>query len=263
MKQHTIYTACLSLALMLLAACNKDKNDFFYKGDNLPFSIRGYNGSNEKLNVKLDTSTIKEAIGDNTSFEISDAFTFFGNNNKVKLSISEAGTGKLVLEKELKKEDGPAKLSLFYMDGIVSDFPEKPTVENGKLKITYMFLPVATNYTEPVDIAFTKYYWTPQVFEEMARIKNLKPYEFSQPITFPTFSTGRQEYNGALTIVTFQVRIYKAGTNELYTEGSDYTWHPTLSSPPKPTASVANSKLYIFMESPDDNTMTFYTKLDQ
>lgn len=264
MKQYRLTRICLSIAIILLAACNKGMNDYYYKADNLPFSCRGYNGSTEDLTIKMDTSTLPFSIYASSPFQFSSAYTFSDDQKKsVKLSISEASTGKLVIEKEMKKEDGAAQLNFFYMDGRVGEWPEKPASEADKLKIIYMFMPQLTNYSEPVDIVFGKYFVTPQVFEEITRIKSLKPYEFSEPAIFPTFSTARQEYNGVMTSVSFVVRIFKAGTNTPYIDGTEYTWHPINSTAPKPAASTPNSKLYIFQEQPAGNIMRFYTRLEQ
>jgi hypothetical protein len=263
MKKHIIHITCLGVAILLLAACNKGENDFFYKEELFPVAFKGYNGSNEDLIIKLDTFTSDLFLSANTSFNSSTAFSFYGSKNTVKLTVSEKSTGKPVLEKELKKEDGNAILSFFYLDGRVGDMPEKPAVEEGKVRIIYMFIPAVTQYSEPVDIVFGKYYITPQVFEEKARINNLKPYEFSEPATIPTFSVARQEYNGVMTSALFSVRIYKAGTNIPYIDGTEYSWNVLNSTAPKPASSNPSSKLYIFSEQPVGNVMRFSTRLEQ
>jgi len=254
---HTILTG---IFLLILAACNKGKDDFLFKGDMVPVLLKGYNGSNEALEIKLDTFKIKYPVSPNSSFELIDAYTFHGNTSKIKLAITEAGTGKVVLEKEIKKGDRPIPIRFFYINGKVNYLPEKPTVEAGKIKISYLFMPTLTNYTAPVDIVLIKYYFTPKVFEEIVRIKNVKPYEFSEPVTISTFSTATQEYNGQPTPIMFKAYIYKAGTNEFYTTGMEYTWHATSSSAPTPPASVASSNLYIFNESTVGSSIRF-TKL--
>ncbi|MBO9633111.1 MAG: hypothetical protein J7578_08325 [Chitinophagaceae bacterium] len=265
MKHHTSIAFCLGLglAIILLMGCNKGMNDYFYKGDNLPIAFKGYNGSSEALTITIDTSKLPFPITSSSPFQFSSAYTFSGDRSSVKLSVTEEATGKVVIEKELKKEDGPAELNFLYMDGRVSAWPEKPATEADKIKIIYMFMPQLTNYTEPVDIVFGKYFVTPQVFEEVTRIKSLKPYEFSETAVFPTFSTARQEYNGVMTSVSFVVRIFKAGSNTPYIDGTEYTWHPINSTAPKPAASIPSSKLYIFMEQPLGNIMRFYTRLEQ
>lgn len=264
MKNYKLLPVILSSAIILLAACNKGMNDYFYQTDNLPVALKGYNGSTENLVVKLDTFRFPQEFSGSSAFQFASAYTFSDNQKRsVKLTVTEAGTGKLVLEKELKKEDGPAEINFFYMDGKVGAWPEKPATEPEKIKIMYMFIPQLTNYSEPVDICFGKYFATPQVFEEITRIKNLKPYEFSEPAVFSTFSTARQEYNGVMTTVSFVVRIFKAGTNTPYIDGTGYTWHPINSTAPKPGASTGSSKLYIFQEQLLGNIMRFYTRLDQ
>ncbi|MGN6416232.1 MAG: hypothetical protein ACTHMC_01985 [Pseudobacter sp.] len=264
MKHYKLIPAFLSTAIMLLSACNKGMNDYFYKTDNLAIALKGYNGSTEALEIRLDTSRYPHELAASNPFQLSSAYTFYDNQkNSVRLSVTEKSSGKLVLEKELKKEDGPAQVNFLYMDGKVSAWPDKPVTEPEKIKIMYMFIPQITNYSEPVDICFGKYFATPQVFEEITRIKSLKPYEFSEPAVFPTFSTARQEYNGVMTTVSFVVRIFKAGTNIPYIDGTEYTWHPINSTAPKPPAGTASSKMYIFNEQLSGNIMRFYTRVDQ
>ncbi|HVI46088.1 MAG TPA: hypothetical protein VM802_14525 [Chitinophaga sp.] len=248
------------IATFLLAACNKDNDNFLYQEHVLPITIRGYNATQEPLTVKVDTITLSTAL--EASFAESGAFTFKGDQDVVKLNISEKNTGKLVLEKEYKKGDDAAALSFLYMDGKVSDMPEKPAVVADKISLVYMFMPNVTNYSEPVDIVIGKYFVTPKVFEEITRIRNVKPNEFSQATTISTFTTGKQDYNGVMTSVSFQVRIYKAGTNKPYVDGTAYTWNDISTSAPKPVSSAASSKLYIFSEFPSGSSMRFNTRLD-
>lgn len=210
----------------------------------------------------MGSAAFRSPIQPNTSFNLSDAYSFNSVENKIKLNIFENGTGKLVLEKELKKEDGEAKVNFLYMDGKISSMPTKPAVETDKISLVYMFQPTITNYTEPVDFVIGKYYVTPQVFEELARAKNVKPNEFSTPVSIGTFSTARQDYNGVMTSVSFVIRICKAGTNIPYVDGTSYTWNALNSTAPKPSASIASSKLYIFSEAPAGNIMRFATRLD-
>lgn len=259
---HRIYTLLAGLCLVAFTACNKGADDFLYKGDNVPVSIKGYNGSSEELEVTIDTFKVPALASANALIDLNAAYTFWGDQQTARMVITEKATAKKVLEKELKKGDGPTTLRFLYMNGQVSDMPEKPEAEAGKLKISYMFRPTLTNYTAPVDIALVKYYFTPKVFEEVARIKNVKPYEFSEPFTLPTFSTAVQPYNGVNTSVLFRAYIYKAGTNEFYTEGSAYTWHATSSAVPTPVASTASSKLYIFSESEAAGSIRFTKNLE-
>lgn len=251
----------LGMAAFLLVACNKGNDNFLYNEQVLPISIRGYNATTEELTVKVDTFNARQTIGAG-SFALTEGFIFKGNQQAVKLSIGEKSTGKLVLEKELKKSDSAVNLSFLYMEGKVSDMPEKPAIENEKISLIYMFVPDVTKYSEPVDFVIGKYFVTPKVFEEVTRIKNVKPNTFSEAATFSTFSTARQDYNGVMTSVLFQVRIYKTGTNIPYTDGTAYTWNETSSTAPKPAASAASSKLYIFSEAPSGTFMRFFTRLD-
>ncbi len=260
MKSNKIYLVGLGIVMLALGACNKEEQ--FYKDELYRINLTGYNGSNEALEVKVGPIAFNSSIGANTSFELNDAYTFNSSENKTKLSITEKASGKIVLEKELKKEDREAKVRFLYMDGKIGPMPTKPAVENDKVTLVYMFQPTVTNYTEPVDVVLGKYYVTPQVFEELARIKNVKPYEFSTPVSIATFSTARQDYNGIMTSVSFSVRIYKAGTNIPYVDGTSYTWNALNSNAPKPSPSTASSKLYIFSEAPLGNIMRFSTRLE-
>lgn len=263
MKLNKLYLSCLSILMLALTACNKADQDFLYKDELFSISMNGYNASNEELMVKLDTISLPATLQPNALFASTNAYTFRPTENRIKLRVTEKTSGKLVLERELKKEDRAATVNFLYIDGRTGPMPEKPAVEAGKLKLIYMFQPTVTNYTEPVDFVIGKYYWTPKVFEELARAKNVKPYEFCPPIILPTFSVARQEYNGVMTAVTFVVRIYKAGTDIPYTDGTAYTWNPQLSTAPKPGASNPSSKLYIFSEGPTGDSMRFFTRLDQ
>lgn len=252
----------LGMVVFMLAACNKDNNNFLYKEQILPILIKGYNATKESLTVKVDTINSSGILREESSFEQFESFTFKGDQHAVKLRISEKSTGKLVLEKEVKKEDEAVSLNFLYMDGKVSDMPDKPAVADEKISLLYMFVPNITNYSEPVDFVIGKYFVTPKIFEETTRIKNVKPNEFSQAATISTFSTARQEYHGVMTSVSFQVRICKAGTNTPYVDGTAYPWNDISSTAPKPSSSVASSKLYIFSEFPSGNIMRFSTRLD-
>ncbi|MBC9930284.1 hypothetical protein [Chitinophaga qingshengii] len=243
-----------------LLACNKKEPDFLYEDNMLAVTVKGYNGSEESLEVKLDTFHVTQA--DPGKFDATKGCIIPFSQSTVNLSITEKGTGKVVMNKALKKEDSPATFEFFYFNGQMNKMPEIPAFEEGKIKISYMFNPTVTHYTEPVDIVLGKYYFTPKVFEEIARIKNVKPNEFSAPVSIPTFSTTGQTYNGQPTPVLFLVYVYKAGTNEFYTAGSAYTWHATSTTAPKPAASAASSRIYIFEEAPAGNSMRFVKKLE-
>jgi hypothetical protein len=262
MKKNITTWFFLGMAAILLAACTKNNDNYFYNDQLFPLTIKGYNGSGEQLIVKIDTNTLPLPINAQSSFSIAQSFLFKGEQQTLKLHVSEKSTGKVVLEKEFKKEDSIAYLNILYMDGKVSNMPEKPAIANDKISLIYMFIPNVTNYSQPVDFAIGKYYATPAVFEELARIKNVKPNEFTEAVTIPTFSVARQEYNGVLTNVSFHVRIFKAGTNTPYTDGSSYVWNNLTSTAPKPAASTASSKLYIFSELPSGTQMRFNTRLD-
>jgi hypothetical protein len=247
MNVHKICLACLGFIGLLLAGCNKGGDVFLYKGDLLPVTLKGYNGSNQTLEAKIDTFLLT-IMGGNATFNSGKPYLFSGNEDSVKLRVYEQATGKTVLERIIRKREKAVTISFFYMDGELGEMPEKPEAQNGKIRITWLFKPTKTNYSEPVDIAIGKYYFTPKVFEEMARVKNVKPNEFSEVVTLPApFFTSPGLYNGQSTSIVFRAYIYKAGTNEFYTQGTGYTWDAS-STIPVPSAATASSKLYIFNE---------------
>jgi hypothetical protein len=260
MKMNKLLLGYMSVMLLALVACKKSEQ--FYKDDLFGIKLTGYNGSGESLVIEAGNIAFPEVIFPNTRFEQNDAYMFNSTENKIKLRVTEKSSGKLVLEKELHKEERSAHVNFLYMDGKIGPMPDKPAVEKDKISLVYMFQPTLTNYKEPVDFAIGKYFVTPQVFEELGRAKNVKPYEFSTPVSIPTFVGGRQEYNGVMTSVSFSVRIYKAGTNIPYVDGTSYTWNVLNSTAPKPVSDVASSKLYIFSESPLGNIMRFLTRLE-
>ncbi|MEQ7800191.1 hypothetical protein ABDJ41_10295 [Pedobacter sp. ASV1-7] len=261
MKLNKLYFACMGMLILLLAtACNKGEVEFLYKGDMLPVTLKGYNGSSEQLIVKIDTFKFKYELGENSTINLSDAYTFPEDKNKAILTISERSTGKLVLERELDRKDGPTTISLLYIDGKVSDMPEVPAVEEGKVKMYYMFVPNVTNFTGLVDIEAVKIDNLSGAIERIGRINNVKPFEFTaEQLTFSTFKTGIQEINGVRQAWNLYLRIYKAGTNEYYTNGTGYTWHENSSNPGKAAASTASSTLYIVGEAPSGTQMRFRT----
>lgn len=245
MKTATLIFALIA-SLLTLSSCKKD-GEIQDTRKVLAVSFSILNVGSTPLEAMIDTFRIEIPTG---RFDLTRAFPLPGTQRSMKLSITEKETGKPVIEKELKKEDGRADISFFYMNGEMGKVPEVPPVEDGKIKIIYMFRPVKTNYAEPVDIALGKYYLAPKVFEEITRIKNVKANEFTEPVTISTFPIAGQQYNGQPSAISFQVYIYKAGTNELYTQGTGYTWSPTGSTAPKPSSLKASSKLYIFSEAP-------------
>lgn len=257
---YILFAVVTGTLLTTLLACSKQQHDFLYEDNMLAVTVKGYNASNETLAVKLDTFAVTDVPPG--QFDATKGCIVPVGQSTLQLSITETGTGKPVMNKVLKKEDSPANIEFFYFNGQVSKMPEIPAFENDKIKISYLFTPTVTKYAEPVDIVLGKYYFTPKVFEEITRIKNVKPNEFSTPVTISTFPTTGQVYNGQPTAVLFLVYIYKAGTNEFYTAGSGYTWHATATTAPKPAASTAASRVYIFEEAPVGNSMRFAKKLE-
>ena len=255
---YTIYA--LMTGLLLLSGCSKGKEEFYYKESVVPVRMKGYNGSDDFLEIKLDT--FRFDYPPNQPFDYTVAWSFTGSQDNVALRVSEKTTGKLVLEQILKKNDGFVKVGFLYLDGKRSDLPEPPAIEEGKVKIRYLFRPTLTNYGEPVDIALVKYYAIPKVFEEVGRLKNVKPNEVSDVISIPTFSTDGQQYNGQNTPVLFRAYIYKAGTNQFYTQGTNYTWHATSSKVPLPSPSVTSAGVYVFCEDYLGNSIRFTKNLE-
>lgn len=264
MKLNKIYLIrMMSIMLFLLAAagCSKNNNDFFYKGNMVPVTVKGFNASEEELLVKLDTFKYKDGLKPGKVFDQTQAYTFLGDDKPITLKVTEKSSEKVVLEKQVKKGDGPTTINFFYMDGKVSDMPQPLPIEEGKIKISYLFKPLLTKYKEPVDIAFIKYYFFPKVSEEIVRLKNVKPNEFSETVTIPTFPSSGL-YNGKKTPILFRAYIYKAGTNDFYTDGTAYTWNTISSTAPTPDSPTASSKAYIFFDYANDTDITFQTLLE-
>ena len=247
MNLNKIGLTSLCAMVLVLLGCSKGDPVFLYKGDIFFVTLKGFNGSNEKLQVKIDTVKV-QLLSANSTFSQGAPYLFPDGQDSTKLTVYEEGTGKLLLERIVRRGQKPVTINFFYMDGKVGDMPDKPEAQDGKIRITWLFKPTKTNYTEPVDIVIGKYYFTPKVFEEVTRLKNVKPNEFSEVVTLPApFFTSPGLYNGQSTVITFRAYIYKAGTNEFYTQGMGYTWDAT-STVPLPSVSAASAKLYIFSE---------------
>ncbi|ULT25669.1 hypothetical protein KUH03_01270 [Sphingobacterium sp. E70] len=186
------------------------------------------------------------------------------NKQHLKFIMKSKVTDKILLEREIKATDTATEtnLNLIYMNGKVGDFPVIPAPVEGNVQLIYMFQSNMLNYREPVDIVFKKYYFIPKVFEEVIRIKKLKPNEFSQPISFAPFPLGVQEYNGQKTPVLFRAHIYKAGTDIPYTVGTSFQFDPLISVAPTPSPTKAASKLFIINEAPVNNMIQFNKVLE-
>ena len=258
MKKKNIGFILLAAMALFVAACDKG-DDFLYKEKMLSFALSGYNGSGQDLEVQIDTLQKKFYLS-NGKFNANAAYTFPEGKSTVHMTVREK-SGKVVLEKDVKKEEGTFKLNFFYLNGQVGDMPAPPPFEEGKIKLKYMWMPTQTKYTGPVDIAVGKLYFLPKVFEELARVKNVKPGEFCETISIDPFPTAGQTYNGQPTPVLFVIYIYKAGTNEFYTNGTGYDWSITTTAP-KPSANVASTRMYIFSENPAGSLMAFVKNLE-
>lgn len=115
MKTNKLFLACMSVMLLALAAC--ERSEQFYKDELFGINLTGYNGSGDTLITKLGDITFPDGILPNAKFEQNNAYTFKSTESKIKLSVIEKATGKLVLDKELHKQDGRAKVNFLYMDG--------------------------------------------------------------------------------------------------------------------------------------------------
>jgi len=250
MKTQPILTATAIYFFLLftLLSCNKGGDDLLYSSNVHMVNLSGYNNSEEELILQLDTF----------------AATVTPPFSRIEFGAKSKATDKILLQREIKASDTTLEtnLNVIYMDGKVADFPAVPAPVEGKVQLIYMLQSNILNYREPVDIVFGKFYFTPKVFEEVIRIKNLKPNEFSKPIAFDPFPLGIQDYNGQKTSVLFRAYIYKAGTDIPYSEGSSYTFNQLTSGAPVPSPTTSISKLFIINEAPLNNTMRFNKVLE-
>lgn len=266
MKTKIILTAtAISFFLLFtLLSCNKGGDDLLYHSNVHMINLSGYNNSNEELILQLDTfsATVTPAFS-KIAFGANYNFNDPGKQH-LKFTMKSKATDKILLKREIRANDTAVttNLNIIYMDGKVADFPTLPAPVEGKVQLIYMLQSNILNYSEPVDIVFGKYYFTPKVFEEVIRIKNLKPNEFSQPITFDPFPLGIQDYKGEKTSVLFRAYIYKAGTNIPYTEGSPFEFSLLTSGAPVPSPTKAISKLFIINEAPLNNIIRFNKVLE-
>lgn len=259
MKTQPILTATAIYFFLLftLLSCNKGGDDLLYSSNVHMVNLSGYNNSEEELILQLDTfaATVTPPF---SRIEFGAKYNFNAiSKSSLKFIMKSKATDKILLQREIKASDITLEtnLNVIYMDGKVADFPAVPAPVEGKVQLIYMLQSNILNYREPVDIVFGKFYFTPKVFEEVIRIKNLKPNEFSKPIAFDPFPLGIQDYNGQKTSVLFRAYIYKAGTDIPYSEGSSYTFNQLTSGAPVPSPTTSISKLFIINEAPLNNTM--------
>lgn len=259
-QKNPIYI--LLIILITLLSCSKENGEFLYNKRMITVSISGYNASENTLEVKIDTFTVEQTIGRNNPINFGAAYTFSDDQKEIEMTITEKESGKIVLEKTLIKGSDPIKLSYLYLEGKLHDFPIIPPKEDGKIRVQYIYMPKNLEYKGPVDIAFGKYYLTPKVYVEFARLKNVKPFEVSESISFDTFSTVGQTYNGQPTATFFRAYLYKAGTNEFVTAGTSYNWNLLSSAVPVPSATSASSKFFIFSDYIYNNNIMFSKNLE-
>ena len=258
--QKVLNALAIMISALFILSCEKGIDNFIYKGKMLTIMVSGYNASDEELELKIDTFRSKIISTANSTINYYNAYTFLEDKKEIKLTITEKSSGKILTEKTLNKDSAPPNISMFYSNGIVSEYPKKPAVEEGKIQLRYLYRPKTTFYQGPVDIVFVKYYFTPKVFEEFARLKNVKPNEISDLITFPTMNLQGLTYNGQKTAVLFKAYLFKAGTNEFITNGTENNWHLSNSSVPVPSAKDASSKFYIFSDYIANNNNIMFTK---
>lgn len=147
------YAVLTGAFLLVLVACNKREDDFFYTGEALTVKLIGYNGSSEELEIKVDTFKFKRTVSANETINQSDAYLFTDNQRTAKLTVTEKGTGKLVLERELEKSEKNVTVNLFYTnDGIV---PYNPPPVNPNTNIVGVFITKNQQTITTADIAVT------------------------------------------------------------------------------------------------------------
>lgn len=148
-----IFYALLTGFLMVLAACSKDEDKFLYKGDMLPVTIKGYNGSSEELVVKIDTFKFKFGLLPQQALNQSDAYTFIGDKETALLTITEKASGKVVLERQLKKDEKNVAINLFYTNEGLIDYNPPPINPNANIVGVFITKNEQTNVN--ADIAIT------------------------------------------------------------------------------------------------------------
>jgi hypothetical protein len=265
MKTIKIFYAVLTGAILLvMAACNKGENDFVHQSGAAVLNLTGHNGSTQQLVVKIDTVEFTDYIM-RANAKIAQSHPYLlKNKTEVSYSITEQSTGKLLLEGKLRKGEIKNINMIYLLGKVIDNMPALPAVEEGKVKMYYMFVPTVTNYTGLVDIEAVRIDNISGAIEKIGRINNVKPFEFSsEPLIFSTFKTGIQEVNGVRQAWNLYLRIYKAGTSEYYTNGTGYTWHENSSNPGKAAAATASSTLYIVGEAPSGTQMRFSTIYSQ
>lgn len=265
MKTRKIfYTLLVGAILLVTSACNKADEELVNQSSAAVLNLTGHNGSSQQLVVKIDTVEFTDYLmRANTKITQSHPY-LLKNRTEVPYSITEQSTGKVVLEGKLRKGEIKNINMIYLLDKVIDNMPTLPPVEDGKVKMYYMFVPTVTNYTNFVDIEAVKIESISGAIERVGRINNVKPFEFSaEPLIFSAFKTGIQDVNGVRQAWNLYLRIYKAGTNEYYTNGTNYTWHENSSSPGKAAAGTASSTLYIVGEAPSGTQMRFSTIYSQ
>ncbi|MGM1430192.1 hypothetical protein ACS126_13105 [Sphingobacterium lactis] len=114
---NRLYILLVSTMLLSLGACDKNDEKFFYDTEATSILIKGYNGSNENLEVQIDTFKFKSLIAPNENISQTEKFIFTPDQASAKLLIKEKSTGKIILEKELKKGESQVEISVPYFDG--------------------------------------------------------------------------------------------------------------------------------------------------
>lgn len=151
--KNKVYALLLGTFLLLIAACNKGEDNFLYKEEVLVVNLIGYNGSDEDLEVKIDTFSFKYPIPSQQTIDQSDAFTLTGSQARAKLTVTEKNTGKIVLERGVEKSEKIVTVNLFYTnDGIA---PYNPPSVNPNTNIVGLFITKNQQPITTADIAIT------------------------------------------------------------------------------------------------------------
>jgi hypothetical protein len=228
---------CIILVLLLtLAGCQKDDN-FVIKGEAFSFVISGYNGSNNGLEITIDTMTLSSLIEANREFKRTDQYVFPDGQNQIKLTVKEKETNTLVYETEVKRGEYSKTINLTYVNGQLIEKPVLPADIDGIRQVSYLFLPSTSNYSGEVDIVYfkkTEYIENNQFVlekeEELAKV-TVKPYAFSAFLQAPVFEGGRTEIDGKVYFINPSLKILKSGTNIPYYTDAGFNIEPGSSVP--------------------------------
>lgn len=237
MKLLNTYITALMLVLITMTACQKNDN-FLVKEEAFSVITSGFNGSENPLEIMIDTTTLQGRIDAGQNFKRTDRYTFPAAVDSVKLIVKEKDNGKQVYEKEVKRGDYSVTIELFYVGGKLIEKPVPP-VNNpeGIRLVSYLFLPGITKYSGDIDIVYFKKFevikngqFKIDKLEELERVTT-KPYMFSAFLQMPVINGGWQDIDGINTLVNPMLMFFKSGTNIPYYENTGATVDPYASFP--------------------------------